>query len=98
MAKPTTSVVLNTSLSPVAHGVLMAFAQREDPAHAEANGVITRMLREELDRLAPGAWDDLVARAALPGSFDPAELSPREVSVHVASRVGAILRAKAVSR
>jgi hypothetical protein len=91
----TLSVPLTTSLSPVAHGVLSALAAREDPAGGAANGVISRLLREELDRLAPGAWDELVHRAAKPGSFDPAELNPREVSAHVAERVGALLRARA---
>jgi hypothetical protein len=91
MAKPKTSVVLNTSLSPVAHGVLGALAQREDPAHAEANGVITRLLREELDRVAPGAWDTLVEWARYPPDGTP----PRGVSKTVAEQVGHILRARA---
>jgi hypothetical protein len=83
MSKPTSSVTLNTSLSPVAHGVLGALAQREDPAHAAANVVLTRLLREELDRLAPGAWDELIARQRC----TPAEVSPREASVAVADFV-----------
>jgi hypothetical protein len=90
MAKPTTSVILNTSLSPVAHGVLGALAQREDPAGAAANAVITRLLREELDRVAPGAWDRLVAHGA---GF--ADLPPRDVSRAIAAELGSILRARA---
>lgn len=90
MSKPTSSVTLNTSLSPVAHGVLGALAQREDPAHAEANGVLTRLLREELERLLPGAWDELIARQRC----TPAEVSPREASEGVAEFVAERLRAR----
>lgn len=90
----TLSVPLTTSLSPVAHGVLCALAAREDPAGAAANAVITRLLREELERDAPGVWDGLVYFAATPGSFDPADLDPRQTSEHVAVAVGRALRAR----
>lgn len=63
MSKPN-SCILNTCLSPVAHGVLAALAGREDPAHGAANVTLTRLLREELDRLCPGRWDHLAAHAA----------------------------------
>jgi hypothetical protein len=95
MAKPTSSVPLGTSLSPVAHGVLSALALREDPAHAEANGVITRLLREELDRIAPGVWDELVqASLSFTTETIPAPTA-REVSCAMADRIPAILRARA---
>jgi hypothetical protein len=87
----TLSVSLTTSLSPVAHGVLCALAAREDPAGVAANGVITRLLREELERVAPGVWDGLVFHAdalLLEG------LSPREVSQAVAEQFSAVLRAR----
>lgn len=92
MAKSTSSVVLSTSLSPVAHSVLGALAQREDPAHAEANSVITRLLREELDRVSPGTWDELVYAANLPGN---AGTAPRDLSEYLAAKLSTILRARA---
>lgn len=90
MAKSTSSVVLSTSLSPVAHGVLGALALREDPAHAEANGVITRLLREELERLAPGLWDELIHRAK-----QDVDAAPRSLSEVTAADVLSHLRARA---
>lgn len=75
MAKSASSLPLGTSLSAVAHGVLGAFALREDPAHAEANGVITRLLREELERLAPGLWEELIYRSKQEVDADPRSLS-----------------------
>jgi hypothetical protein len=91
MAKPVASIVFNTSFSPVAHGVLGALAAREDPAHGAGNVVLTRLLREELDRVAPGAWDELVHWAAHP----PEQMTPREVSEGVADQVSRVLRARA---
>lgn len=51
---------LNTTLQPVAAGVLAALAAREDLKDASANQVLERLLRDELERLMPGAWDRLI--------------------------------------
>ena len=55
-----TSYRLNTTLQPVAAGVLAALAAREDLKNQAANQVLERLLREELERLLPGAWDKLI--------------------------------------
>lgn len=54
------TVDITTTLSPLAHGVMCAFAAIEDPAHGAANVVFTRLLREELERVRPGAWIELL--------------------------------------
>jgi hypothetical protein len=93
MAKPAASVVFNTSLSPVAHGVLGALAAREDPAHGAGNVVLTRLLREELDRTVPGVWDELVHLTDDPEGPPPPQ--PRDVSKLVAAELSRVLRARA---
>lgn len=90
----TLSVPLTTSLSPVAHGVLGALAAREDPASCAGNVVLTRLLREEIERLAPGLWDGLVHQAVHQPTVSGKELGPREVSQAVAEQVGSALRAR----
>lgn len=92
MAKLTLSVPLATSLSPLAHGVLSALSEREDPAHAEANSLITSMLLERLEQIAPGAWDQLIYTSKQPGV---ASLEPRQQSTYLAGELGRILRARA---
>jgi len=76
------SCSITTTLSPLAHGVLGALAAREDPSGASANGVLTRLLREELERLRPGLWDALVH-----GAMSGAALAPKERSAAVRERV-----------
>jgi hypothetical protein len=88
------TIDLSTTFSPVAHGVLGALAAREDPAHGSANTVLTRLLREELERMAPGTWDLLVHQAA---ESVAAGATPREVSAAVAEAVGVVLRARRVT-
>jgi hypothetical protein len=81
MSSKPDSCSITTTLSPLAHGVLGALAAREDPSGASANGVLTRLLREELERLRPGLWDALVHGAAGPA------LAPKERSAAVRERV-----------
>jgi hypothetical protein len=83
--RPTT-VVLSTTLDPVAHGVLGALASLES-GKGSANRVIERHLREELDELAPGLWKRV--------QHATADLAPRERSAAVAEMVSAHLRALA---
>jgi hypothetical protein len=83
--RPTT-VVLSTTLDPVAHGVLGALASLE--SNGAATRVIERQLREELDELAPGLWK----RA----QHATADLAPRERSAAVAEMVGDALRGRAI--
>ena len=83
-------ISINTTLDPVTHGVLAALAARESPGRAHANVTISRHVREELDRIAPGAWDELVEWAKCP----PEGLTLRDVSQAVSDRVSAILRAR----
>lgn len=68
-----TSYRLNTTLQPVAAGVLVALAAREDLKDASANQVLERLLRDELERLVPGAWDRLVMTDADCRGFDVKE-------------------------
>jgi hypothetical protein len=41
--------------------VLLVLAKREDGGRGAANGVLTRLLREELERVRPGLWDRLLS-------------------------------------
>jgi hypothetical protein len=86
------SVALTTSLSPVLCGALAALAAREDPGKARANVVLARLVREELDRLAPGLWDELVYRQSL---TDVDDVGAAEASRTIAELVAARLRARA---
>lgn len=56
------TVSFSTSLHPAAAAALAALADREPDGHA--SGVISRLVRAELDRLAPGAWDAAMHRTA----------------------------------
>lgn len=56
---------LDTSLHPAAAAALAALADREPDGHA--SGVISRLVRDELDRLAPGAWDAAMREASKDG-------------------------------
>ena len=89
----TRTVRLNTTLDAVSYGVLGALASREDPERAAANGVMTRLLREELERVAPGLWDRAVAEAAARSSE-----RPPLAAAAVAELVAEALRARRVER
>lgn len=55
------TVSFSTSLHPAAAGALSALAAREPDG--SASGVIARLVRAELDRLVPGAWDAAMREA-----------------------------------
>lgn len=57
------TVPFTTSLHPAAAAALSALADREPDGHA--SGVISRLVRAELDRLAPGAWDLAMQEASI---------------------------------
>jgi hypothetical protein len=85
MSRPD-KIPLNTTFDIVTLAALAFLASREDPGRGAANVPIRRLVREELDRLAPGAWDELVAAAA----ELPEGLTPREG----AAQLSAILRGR----
>jgi aromatic ring hydroxylase len=80
---------LNTTLQPVAAGVLAALAMREDLKNHAANQVLERLLREEIERLLPGLWDQLVFGGR------PLSADAREAAADVAELVATRLRARA---
>lgn len=87
----TNRVPLNTSLPPVAHAVLGVLAAREDPGRGAANVVLVRLLREELERVSPGAWGELVA------ALDEASAPQRRIGTFGAG-VDVLPPARALSR
>lgn len=90
-----TSYRLNTTLQPVAAGVLAALAAREDLKNQAANQVLERLLREELERIVPGAWDKLieVEKKAFHMGFDAKERTARTAEV-LATMLGSRASAK----
>ena len=70
------SVVLSTTLPPEYHVGLALLAAREDLIRGAANGVICRLVREELDRKHAGTWDQIRAVAReLPETLTPRQQS-----------------------
>jgi hypothetical protein len=57
-SKPTarTTVVLQLRLPPMAYGALDALTEADGGTSAVVSATLTRLLRGEIERLAPGAW------------------------------------------
>ena len=55
------AIQTSTTFPPAVSAVLLVLAKREDGGRGAANGVLTRLLREELERVRPGLWDRLLA-------------------------------------
>jgi hypothetical protein len=96
MTKPD-KIPLNTTLDPLTCAALSFMAAREDPGRGAANVPLRRIVREEVERSYPGAWDamvDLAAELTTPivaqGRALPAP-SPREL----AAQLSDLLRARA---
>lgn len=79
---------LHTYLDAISAGVLAALSVRDNPTRPSAHRVIERQQREDLERLCPGAWDDLLTLEL------PITERPREHAARVAARVGELLRAR----
>lgn len=79
---------LHTYLEPTAAGVLMALSTRENPTKPAAHRVLERLIREELERLRPGAWDELLAAAT-----EVPDGTPRERASFIAGRCVEVMRA-----
>lgn len=54
------AVQTSTTFPPVASATLLVLARREDGGKGQANGVLTRLLRDELEKIRPGLWDRLL--------------------------------------
>lgn len=80
MSRPA-SVVLSTTLDPVARAAIDVLADLES-ARGSANVLLERLVRAELERVRPGLWDELAAaRAQLPKGLTPREQSDALVKV-----------------
>jgi hypothetical protein len=55
------AIQTSTTFPPAASATLLVLAKREDGGRGAANGILTRLLREELERIRPGLWDRLLA-------------------------------------
>jgi hypothetical protein len=69
------TVPIQTTLHVVGHAFLSVLATREDPAREALNTPLMRLLREEAEKIAPGAWDRAIEYAEESKLADPRALS-----------------------
>lgn len=69
------TVPIQTTLHVVGHAFLSVLAAREDPAREALNTPLMRLLREEAEKIAPGAWDRAISQVDGVIEADPRKLS-----------------------
>ena len=69
------SINVQTTLDVVGHAFLAVLAGREDPTRGAFNTPLMRLLREEAEEMAPGAWDAAIEQAEDSDATDPKKLS-----------------------
>lgn len=69
------TIPIQTTLDVVGHAFLAVLAGREDPTRGAFNTPLMRLLREEAEEMAPGAWDAAIEQAETSDITDPKKLS-----------------------
>jgi hypothetical protein len=69
------SINVQTTLDVVGHALLTVLAGREDPTRGAFNTPLLRLVREEAEEIAPGAWDAAIEQAESSDTADPKKLS-----------------------
>lgn len=54
---PKHTISITTTFDPVTFAALGYLSSREDPGQCRVNVLLQRLVREELERVRPGAWD-----------------------------------------
>ena len=80
------TVAFSTSLEPEFHAALSLLVALERPATTAANRVLRRLIHAELERVAPGAWNRILAAAR----ELPQGLTPRQESEGLLERIGGV--------
>ena len=87
MSRMAKAIQVTTTFPPAPAAALYVLARRDDGGRGAANGIITRLLREELERIRPGLWDKMLAEGERLASARP-KATPTELQSALAAWLG----------